>query len=123
MCNRQRLSKPHQWFLKKTPDIINPSDAAFKLKGKIEFKNVSLTYPETGIKALDNVSFTINPGETLAVLGKTGSGKSTLLELICRLYDTDSGEILIDDQPITEINLNALRSQMGFVPQDPFLFF
>ena len=85
-------------FLKKTPEISNPSNTPFKLKGKIEFKNVSFTYPETGIKALDNVSFTLNPGETLAVLGKTGSGKSTLLELICRLYDTDSGEILIDDQ-------------------------
>ena len=109
-------------FLNRIPEITNPSETPFKFTGKIEFRNVSFTYPETGIKALDNVSFTLNPGETLAVLGKTGSGKSTLLELICRLYDTDSGEILIDDQPITTINLNALRSQMGFVPQDPFLF-
>ncbi len=109
-------------FLEKKPEIANPSETPFVLNGKIEFRNVSFTYPETGIKALNNISFTLNAGETLTVLGKTGSGKSTLLELICRLYDVDQGEILIDDQPIKTINLKDLRAQIGFVPQDPFLF-
>src|SRR5690606_19215841 len=90
--------------------------------GKIEFRNVSFTYPDTGIRALTNVSFTVNPGESLAIIGTTGSGKSTISNLIARLYDVTEGEIRIDDIPIRDYDLTALRKQMGFVPQDVFLF-
>jgi len=72
--------------------------------------------------ALKNISFSVKSGETLAILGKTGSGKSTIIELISRLYDTKIGSVLLDEIPIKEVNLNAVRSQIGFVPQDPFLF-
>lgn len=109
-------------FLNTEPKIKNNSDEAFRLKGKIEFKNVAFTYPESGIQALKNISFTLEPGKTLAIIGKTGSGKSTIVQLLNRLYDLEQGEILIDDQNIQSINLNALRSQTGSVPQEVFLF-
>ncbi|MCL4148478.1 UNVERIFIED_CONTAM: hypothetical protein GTU68_015214, partial [Idotea baltica] len=92
------------------------------ITGKIEFKNVTFTYEDTNITALKNISFTINAGETVAILGKTGSGKSSILELIARLYDVTDGEIRIDDIPIKEVNLNSLRESIGAVPQDAFLF-
>ena len=88
----------------------------------ISFKNLSYTYPDTNITALKDVSFTINPGETLAIVGNTGSGKSTVLELIGRLYDVDDGQLLIDNTPIKDLNLDSLRSSIGYVPQDAFLF-
>jgi ATP-binding cassette subfamily B protein len=88
----------------------------------VEFKNVSFTYPDTGIRALKDISFTIHPGESLAIIGTTGSGKSTVSNLVSRLYDVRGGEILIDDIPITHYNLTSLRSQIGYVPQDVFLF-
>ena len=109
-------------FLDTAPDIVSQSDEVIEIKGQIEFKNVTFTYPDTNITALKNVSFTVNPGETLAILGNTGSGKSTILELIGRLYDVSSGQILIDKQPIEHINLSALRKAVGYVPQDAFLF-
>lgn len=109
-------------FLQERPSIINTVVEESKIEGKIEFKNVSFTYEDTNIVALQNISFTINKGETVAILGKTGSGKSTILDLIARLYDIDSGQILIDDQPIKELNLNSLRKSIGAVPQDAFLF-
>jgi ATP-binding cassette, subfamily B, multidrug efflux pump len=93
-----------------------------EIKGKIEFENVSFTYPDTGIRALKNLSFIVNPGESLAIIGTTGSGKSTVSYLISRLYDVSSGEIRIDDTPIQDFDLQCLRSQMGVVPQDVFLF-
>jgi ATP-binding cassette subfamily B protein len=83
---------------------------------------VSFTYDDTNITALDNVSFTIKAGETVAFLGKTGSGKSTILDLVARLYDTSSGEVLVDGIPVQKLNLNSLRSSIGAVPQDAFLF-
>ena len=89
---------------------------------KVSFKDVTFTYEDTNITALKNINFTVNSGETLAILGNTGSGKSTIIELISRLYDVSEGEVLLDDKPIKEINLNDVRSQIGFVPQDPFLF-
>ena len=89
---------------------------------QIEFKNVNFVYDDTNIEALKDISFTIKKGETLAILGKTGSGKSSILSLITRLYDIKLGEILIDGQPINQINLNDLRNSIGIVPQDPFLF-
>lgn len=109
-------------FLQESPGITNTVSEERTIDGKIEFRNVSFTYGDTQIVALKNISFTINKGETVAILGKTGSGKSTILDLIVRLYDIDSGEILIDDVPIKEINLNSLRKSIGAVPQDAFLF-
>ena len=109
-------------FLKEVPQIQNPSSAPEKVDGKISFKNVTFTYEDTGITALKNLSFEIHSGETLAIIGKTGAGKSTILELIGRLYDVKHGEILIDDKPIDQMNLKALRQSIGYVPQDAFLF-
>ena len=109
-------------FLKETPEIQNTNMTPSELKGNVTFKNVTFTYDDTNITALKNINFSVKPGETLAILGKTGSGKSTIIELISRLYDTKIGTILLDDIPIEQVNLNAVRSQIGFVPQDPFLF-
>jgi len=109
-------------FLQEEPNIISTVKEETPIKGKIEFKNVTFTYEDTNITALNNISFTINKGETVAILGKTGSGKSTILDLIARLYDIDSGQILIDDIPIKELNLQSLRKSIGAVPQDAFLF-
>jgi ATP-binding cassette subfamily B multidrug efflux pump len=109
-------------FLKQIPEIQNNNSLSTEIKGKVTFKEVTFTYDDTNITALKNINFTVNSGETLAILGKTGSGKSTIIELITRLYDTKEGAVLLDDQPIKEANLNDVRSQIGFVPQDPFLF-
>ena len=109
-------------FLKVQPRIQNEVEKRTPIQGLIEFKEVSFTYEDTGIKALDKVSFSVNVGETLAILGKTGSGKSTILDLVARLYDTTEGEILIDETPIHQLNLKDLRGATGAVPQDAFLF-
>lgn len=109
-------------FLDEIPSIQNKGSLQKELKGKIEFRNVSFTYEDTNIQALKDISFTIEAGKTLAIIGKTGSGKSTILELVGRLYDTSEGEILIDNQPITSYDLNFYRKQLGYVPQDAFLF-
>jgi len=109
-------------FLNEVPEIKNIQMEHLDIQGEIEFKNVSFTYVDTQIQALKNVSFTLNKNETLAILGKTGSGKSTILELICRLYDVDNGQILIDNTPIKEQNLYDLRKAIAMVPQDAFLF-
>jgi len=109
-------------FLNTETNIVSTKNLERELNGKIEFKNVSFIYPDTGIKALTNISFTVKPGESLAIIGTTGSGKSTVSNLITRMYDARDGEVLIDDIPIDEYNLNSLRKQIGFVPQDVFLF-
>jgi ATP-binding cassette subfamily B protein len=109
-------------FLKEEPQIKNSNELPSKIEGTIEFKNVSFDYEDTQIKALDQVSFSVEKGKTLAILGKTGSGKSTILSLISRLYDVTGGEINIDNQPITTLNLYDLRNQISVVPQDAFLF-
>ncbi|MES2062616.1 MAG: ABC transporter ATP-binding protein [Bacteroidota bacterium] len=109
-------------FLHQQPEIISPIVAPHAVSGKIEFKNVSFNYPDTGITALKQVSFTVNPGEMVAVIGRTGSGKSTIANLIMRMYDTTGGEILVDGKPLTALNLDNYRSQIGFVPQEVFLF-
>ncbi len=93
-----------------------------KISGKIEFKNVSFIYPNTGTKALDNLSFTIPPGSRLAIIGKTASGKTTIAELMLRLFDVTSGEILLDGVNIKEYDISVLRKKIGYVPQDQFLF-
>ncbi|WP_430467827.1 ABC transporter ATP-binding protein [Winogradskyella ouciana] len=109
-------------FLNTEPEIRNKANELTPIKGDIEFKNVSFVYPDTNIEALKNVSFKLNSGETLAILGKTGSGKSTILDLIGRLYDIDQGQVLVDDKIISELNLHSLRESIGYVPQDAFLF-
>ena len=109
-------------FLEEVPDIQNYQEESTPVQGKIEFKNVSYTYEDTGIRALQEVSFCIEQGKTLAILGKTGSGKSTIAALIARMYDIDEGELLIDGTPIKSLNLYDLRKSIGFVPQDAFLF-
>jgi len=109
-------------FLKEKNTLIKGKELSHVIKGEIEFKDVSFVYPDTGIQAVSHISFKAYPGETLAIIGNTGSGKSTIASLLCRLYDTSSGEIKIDQTNITDFNLQYLRSQIGFVPQDVFLF-
>ncbi|WP_430426958.1 ABC transporter ATP-binding protein [Maribacter litoralis] len=109
-------------FLDQESEIKNTKSHKLNVKGKIEFKNVDFTYQDTNINAIKDLSFIINEGETTAIIGKTGSGKSTILDLVARLYDTSSGEILIDDEPIKNVDLTSLRESIGAVPQDAFLF-
>lgn len=109
-------------FLQAQPDITNANFSTYPIQGKIEFRNVSYTYPNTGIEAVKNLNFTINPGETVAIMGKTGSGKTTIALLLCRFIDPTEGEIFIDDKPLKEHNLELYRKNIGFVPQESFLF-
>ncbi|GAB4377464.1 MAG: ABC transporter ATP-binding protein [Salibacteraceae bacterium] len=109
-------------FLSVQPEISNPSDAPFVPKGHIEFDRVSFVYPDSGVLALDKVSFEVFPGRSLAIIGTTGSGKSTIANLLCRLYDASSGEIRIDGRNIKEVNLDTYRDSIGYVPQEVFLF-
>lgn len=109
-------------FLKTEPAIKNLVTESTPIDGDIEFNNLTFTYPDTGITALKNVSFSVKPGETLAIVGNTGSGKSTILELIGRLYDVDEGMLNIDQTSIRNLNLDNLRNSIGYVPQDAFLF-
>lgn len=109
-------------FLRVKPEIFNPSDKALNFKGNIEFKNVSFTYSDTGIQAIKNLSFKLESGKSLAIVGRTGSGKSTVANLIGRLYDVPQGEVLVDNQNIKQINLDELRQSIGYVPQEAFLF-
>ena len=109
-------------FLKQKSEIINKTNKEVDISGDVEFKNVNFTYKDTGIQALKNISFKIDKGDKLGIIGKTGSGKSTLLNLIVRLYNIDNGELVIDENQINDINIKSLRSQIGYVPQDVFLF-
>lgn len=109
-------------FLKSEPEIQNLTNSETPIDGTIEFKDVYFTYDDTNINALQGISFKIKPGETLAILGKTGSGKSTILDLIGRLYDINKGTININETPIRNLNLKKLRNDIGYVPQDAFLF-
>lgn len=109
-------------FLKIVPEIKNESETASVITGEIEFKQATMVYEDTGVTGLDKFSLKIQPGQTVVVLGNTGSGKSTLLTLISRLYDCTDGMVLIDGKPIKEVNLKDLRTAIGAVPQDAFLF-
>ncbi|MBK9148971.1 MAG: ABC transporter ATP-binding protein [Flavobacteriales bacterium] len=109
-------------FLSTEPAIADADDELQEIHGAITFKKVSFTYPDTGITALHEVSFHLPAGGTLAVVGHTGSGKSTLADLIARAYDPTSGQVLIDGIDVRRIKLARLRHQLGFVPQDVFLF-
>ena len=107
------------------PTIVD-DEGAVALKGGIqtvEFNNVWFTYPNTSIKVLNGISFKVNEGEFLGVMGHTGAGKTTILKLLMRYYTPDSGEVLVNGQPITDFTLHSLREAIGFVSQDPFLFY
>jgi len=109
-------------FLKTKTDIVSDANIEEDIEGTIEFKNVTFIYPDSGIKALNDISFQVHSGESLAIIGTTGSGKSTVANIICRMYDVDRGEVNIDGRPIKDYNISGLRSQIGYVPQDVFLF-
>lgn len=109
-------------FLDIPSDIQSKETAEIELLGNIKFDKVSFTYPDTGIEALKDLCFEINSGEFVAIIGKTGSGKSTLANLIMRMYDVENGSIEIDGKNIKALNLKDYRSQIGFVPQEVFLF-
>ncbi len=108
-------------FLKTKSEIINGT-VSKKLEGNIEIKNLSFTYPENGVKALKNINVSIKRGETLAIIGKTGSGKTTLANMLLRMYDVDEGNIFYDNIPLKDYDINSIRDQIGFVPQQVFLF-
>nr|WP_246601915.1 ABC transporter ATP-binding protein [Hymenobacter profundi] len=109
-------------FLHQKTDIVSHRNVQREMHGDIVFDHVSFTYPDTGIEALRDVSFRIRPGQTLAVIGNTGSGKSTVAALLCRLYDVTQGTITVDATDVRDYALTSLRSQIGYVPQDVFLF-
>ena len=109
-------------FLQEKPEFSKGEKNGFDLEGKISFSGVSFTYKDSGIAALKNVSFDIKPGASMGIIGKTGSGKSSLIELMCRNIKPDSGAIYFDDLELTSIDIRFLRSHMGIVPQEGFLF-
>jgi ATP-binding cassette subfamily B multidrug efflux pump len=109
-------------FLDKKSNIINKNKEQYSIKGDIEFQNVSYTYPNTGIQALNKVSFTLKAGQSLAIMGKTGSGKSTIALLLCRLIDPTEGRILIDGKDLKDHNLDVYRKYIGYIPQESYLF-
>ena len=109
-------------FLDIKSEIVNKNFDEYEIKGDIEFRNVSYTYPNTGIKALENLSFKLEAGKSMAIMGKTGSGKSTIALLLCRLIDPDEGEILIDGKNLKDHNLELYRKHIGYIPQESYLF-
>lgn len=109
-------------FLDEKNDIQSTENLEVAIQGNVAFEDVSFVYPNSGIQALKNVSFTIDAGQSLAIIGTTGSGKSTIANLLMRMYDVSSGRITIDDRPIEQYDLASFRKQIGFVPQDVFLF-
>ena len=109
-------------FLDIKNDILSTENLETELNGEVEVKNLSFVYPDSGIKALSEVSFHIKSGQTLGIIGTTGSGKSTIANLLMRMYDPSSGEILMDGRNIRDYSISSLRRQIGFVPQDMFLF-
>jgi ATP-binding cassette subfamily B multidrug efflux pump len=117
-ASQQRINE----FMEQKPIIVNENIEPFTLQGKVQFKGVGFRYPENGVEALHDVSFTLEKGKSLAFIGRTGSGKSTVAALVTRLYDVSQGEILIDGNSIKAINLDHYRSSLSYVPQDVFLF-
>ena len=109
-------------FLDTKSEIVNPTTERTDIIGDIQFENISFTYPDTGIQALKNINFTLKENETLGIFGKTGSGKSTIANLMCRLYDSSEGDISFGRKNIKKLNLSDLRKNIGYVPQDGFLF-
>lgn len=117
-ASMQRINE----FMDKKSEIINKNFENYPINGDIEFRNVSYVYPNTGIKALENLSFKVKAGESLAIMGKTGSGKSTIALLLCRLIDPTEGEILIDGKNLKDHNLDNYRRYIGYIPQESYLF-
>ena len=117
-ASQERINK----FLKEQPEISNGKGTFKSILGEIELKNVSLLYPETQIKALNDVSIKISPGTTVGIIGNIGSGKSSILDLICRLYDPSEGSITLDGIDLKEYTLDQIRESIGYVPQNAFLF-
>ncbi len=109
-------------FLKVKTDIVSLQDLREKIKGEIVFDKVSFTYPDSGIEALKDISFKVERGQSIAIIGTTGSGKSTIANIICRLYNVTEGVVKIDEHDIKNYNLTHLRQAIGYVPQDVFLF-
>ena len=109
-------------FLKEEPEIVNRSQEPLVFKKEIEFRNVSYTFPNSGVQAINNLSFIIKKGESLGIIGRTGCGKSTIIQLLTRQVEPQSGVILIDGKNINDCNLDELRSRTSVVPQDVFLF-
>lgn len=118
-ASQKRLNE----FLDIRPNIYNRPDAkSIEVKGEVVFKNVSFTYPHTGIQAIQHFNLTVKPGEKVAVIGRTGSGKSTLAQLLIRMYDPQEGEVMLDGMDLRTLKLEDLRTQISYVPQDVFLF-
>lgn len=117
-ASMQRINE----FMDKKSEIINTNFENYPIKGDIEFRNVSYVYPNTGIRALDNLNFKVKAGESLSIMGKTGSGKSTIALLLCRLIDPTEGEILIDGKNLKDHNLENYRNFIGYIPQESYLF-
>ena len=109
-------------FLKEKSEINYNQNGLKKIYGSIEFKDVSLTYTESNINAIDNISFKLNNRKSLGIIGVTGSGKTTLIKLLTKIYNIEAGEILFDNNSINKYNLECLRKQIGVVSQDSFLF-
>ena len=111
-------------IFKTEPEIVDREGAIEldEIKGNIEFKNVSFKYAPELPYALKDISFKIEPGKTLAILGRTGSGKSSIVNVLLRLYDINEGEILVDGHEVKDVTLNSLRENISYVPQDDFLF-
>ncbi len=117
-ASMQRINE----FMDKKSEIVNTNSEKYDIRGDIEFRNVSYVYPNTGIKALDNLSFKLKAGESMAIMGKTGSGKSTIALLLCRLIDPTEGEIFIDGKNLKDHNLENYRNYIGYIPQESYLF-
>ncbi|MEY3398730.1 MAG: hypothetical protein RL220_1324 [Bacteroidota bacterium] len=109
-------------FLGAKPGIANPTNEKLEIRGELVFDHVSLTYPGTGNTVLNDISFRASAGESIGITGRTGSGKSSVANLIMRMYDPTSGEIRVDGKDLRKVNLYELRSQIGYVPQEVFLF-
>ena len=104
-----------------TPDAVAPVNPG-ALQGEVRFEDVHFSYPGTGRETLHGIDLEVAPGETVALVGETGAGKSTLVKLVARFYDADSGRVLVDGIPVTDLDLRAYRRRLGYVPQEPFLF-
>ena len=109
-------------FLNEKTTIKSSHNKTLDINGAVEFKNVCFKYQDTGIDGMDNISFKLTPGDSLGIIGSTGSGKSTIANSILRLFDIDSGKILIDNVNIKDLDISYFRRQVGYVPQDVFLF-
>lgn len=116
--SQQRINE----FLNEKTTLVSEKNIEKPINGSITFKDLGFIYPDSGIQALEHFDLKVKPGESVAILGTTGSGKSTLAQLLCRLYDPTKGQILIDDIPLKDYNVQSYRRQIGYVPQDVFLF-